>query len=142
MEKGHTLCISMTMDAQNNLGHLRDQIQDFLYAAIVRAIHQAAEMEAAMKLHQKRMKDVCYQIKAHYLWENFEQFFPSTFSHHCWLCGETVSPEFDLSRHWGRCELKERLADEASDGPSAYESFYSCRYPYSSRSSYSGPPRD
>ena len=61
----------MTMDAQNNLGHLLDQIQDFLYAAIVRAIHQAAEMEAAMELHQERMKDVCYSIKAHYHWENF-----------------------------------------------------------------------
>ena len=50
----------MTMDAQNNLVPLRDQIQDFLYAAIVRAIHQAAKMEAAMELHQERMKDVCW----------------------------------------------------------------------------------
>ena len=133
----------MTMDAQNNLGHLRDQIQDFLYAAIVRAIHQAAEMEAAMKLHQKRMRDVCYSIKAHYLWKNFEQFFPAeSGSHHCWLCGETVSSEFDLSRHWGRCELKARLEDESFNGPSAHESFYSYSYPYISRSSYSRPPRD
>ena len=82
-------------------------------------LHQAAELESAMKLHQARMKDVCYSIKVHYLWETLE--FPfSDFSHHCWLCGETISPEFDLSRHWGRCELKERLAD----GPSAPEAFY------------------
>ena len=75
----------MTMDAQNNLGYLRDQIQDFLYAAIVRAIHQAAEMEAAMKLHQEWMKDVCDSIRAHYLWESFARFSPSLSSQYCWI---------------------------------------------------------
>ena len=109
----------MTMDAQNNLGHLRDQIQDFLYAAIVCAIHQAA----ATELHQERMKDVCYSIKAHYHWENFGFLFPE-FSLQCTSCGENISPEFDRGRHMGLCALKERLADEAVDGPSAHESFY------------------
>ena len=93
----------------------------------------------AKALHHKRMKEVCYQIKAHYHWVNFEQFFPASGAHLCWLCGETVSPEFAMSRHWGLCELKTHLADEASDDPSAHESFYSCSDPYTSRSSYSGP---
>ena len=82
-------------------------------------------------LHKERMKDVCYQIKAHYHWEHF-CFFPSSFSQQCWSCGEAISPEFDMSRHVGLCTLKERLEDEAFDGPSANESFY----PYISRSSY------
>ena len=121
----------MTMDAQNNLVPLRDQIQDFLYAAIVRAIHQAAEMEAALELHQERMKDVCYSIKAHYHWENFGFLFPE-FSLQCKSCRENICPEFDRGRHMGLCTLKERLADEAFDGPSAHESFYSYSYPYTS----------
>ena len=78
-----------------------------------------------MKLHQARMKDVCHSIKAHYLWETLETLetlefpFPD-FSDFFWLCGETISPAFDLSRHWGLCKLKEWLAD----GPSAHEAFY------------------
>ena len=92
----------MTMDAQNNLVPFRDQIQDFLYAAIVRAIHQAAEMEAAMELHQERMKDVCYSIKAHYHWDNFGVLFPE-FSIQCKSSGENISPEFDRGRHMGLC---------------------------------------
>ena len=115
----------MTMDAQNNLFPLRDQVQDFLYAAIVRAIHQAAEMEAAMKLHQERMKDVCDSIRAHYLWESFARFSPSLSSQYCWDCGETISSEFDMRRHRGLCDLKARLEDESFDGPSAHESFSS-----------------
>ena len=111
------------------------------YLPDVLAIVEKANFAAAKALYHKRMKDVCYSIKAHYLWKNFEQFFLASDSHHCWLCGETISPEFDLSRHWGRCELKERLADEAFDGQSAHESFYSYSYPYISRSAYSGPPR-
>ena len=113
----------MTMDAQNNLVPLRDQIQDFLYAVIVRAIHQVAEMEAALELHQEQMKDVCYSIKAHYLWENFGFLFPE-FSLQCKSCGENISPEFARGRHMGLCALKERLANVAVDGPSAHESFY------------------
>ena len=111
------------MDSQNNVVSLRDQIQDFLYAAIVRAIHQAAEMEAALELHQEQMKDVCYSIKAHYLWENFGVLFPE-FSLQCKSCGENISPEFARGQHMGLCALKERLADEAVDDPSAHESFY------------------
>ena len=98
-----------------------------------------AHFAAAKALHQKRMKDVCYSIKAHYLWEAFERFFPSSFSRHCYCCGETISPESDMGRHMGLCDLKERLADEAFDGPSAHESFYSYSYPYTSRSSYTSP---
>ena len=112
------------------------------YLPDVFAMVEKANFAPAKALHQKRMKDVCYSIKAHYLWENFEQFFPSTFSQQCWSCGETISLEFDMGRHMGLCDLKERLADEAFDGPSAHESFYCYSYPYISRSSYSGPPRD
>ena len=93
---------------------------------------------AAKALHQERMKDVCYRIKAHYHWKHF-CFFPSSFSQQCWSCGETISPEFDMGRHMGLCTLKECLADEAFDGPSAHESFYSYSCPYISRSSYTSP---
>ena len=107
------------------------------YLPNVLAMAEQASFAAAKTLHQKRMKDVCYSIKAHYLWENFDQFFPAWCSQQCWFCGEAISPEFDMGRHMGLCDLKERLADEAFDGPSPHESFYSY-----SRSSYSGPPRD
>ena len=106
------------------------------YLPDVLAIVEKANFAAAKALHHKRMKDVCYSIKAHYLWKNFEQFFPSSFSQYCWYCRETISPEFDTSRHISLCELKERLADEAFDGPSTHASFYSYSYPYISRSSY------
>ena len=69
------------MDPQTTLvAPLGDILDDFLHCEVVRVLHQAAELEAAMKLHQERMKDVCYSIKAHYLWENFKQFFPFSFS--------------------------------------------------------------
>ena len=106
------------------------------YLPDVLAMVEKANFAAAKALHQKRMKDVCYSIKAHYLWEAFERFFPSSFSQQCWCCGEAISPEFDMSRHMGLCDLKERLADEAFDNPSAHESFYAHHYPYISRSSY------
>ena len=64
-------------------------------------------------LHHARMKDVCYQIKAHYLWAHFEQFFPASVSQHCGVGGESISPEFSMRRHLGFCDLKERQADEA-----------------------------
>ena len=114
----------MTMVLHSTLGDILD---DFLDCEIIRVLHQAAELESAMKLHQARMKDVCYSIKAHYLWETLEFPFPD-FSELCWCCGETISPEFDRRRHMGLCELKERL-DEASNTPSAHESFYSHLYP-------------
>ena len=85
--------------------------------------HQAAELEAALKLRQARMKDVCHSIKAHYLWETFE--FPSPdLSKTCWFCGATTSPEFDMHRHMGFCYLEELLADESLPRLSAHESFY------------------
>ena len=114
----------MAMDLHPTLGDILD---DFFYCEIVRVCHQTAELASAMKLHQARMKDVCYSIKAHYLWETLEFPFPD-FSEVCWCCGATISPEFDLHRHMGLCELKERL-DEDSDSPSAHESFYPHLYP-------------
>ena len=115
---------------------LPDLIQDYILDMVEKALFAAAKA-----LHQERMKDVCYQIKAHYHWKHF-CFFSSTFSQQCWTCGETISPEFAMGRHMGLCDMKERLADEAFDGSSAHESFYSYSYPYISRSSYNGPPRD
>ena len=109
------------------------------YLPDVLAMAEQANFAAAKALHQKRMKDVCYSIKAHYLWENFEQFFPSSLSQQCWSCEETISLEFDMSRHLGLCDLKERLAEEAFDGLLAHEFFYSYSYPYISRSSYTSP---
>ena len=114
----------MAMDLQ---APLEDILDDFLYCEIARVLHQAAELESAMKLHQARMKDVCYSIKAHYLWETLE--FPFDFSKVCWCCGETISPEFDMHRHMGLCDLKEQLADEALPPLSAHESFYPHLYP-------------
>ena len=112
---------------QSHWDYLPDLIQDYILDMVAKA------------LHKERMKDVCYQIKEHYHWKHF-CFFPSSFLQQCWSCGEDISPEFDMGRHVGLCDLKERLEDEAFDGPSAYESFYSYSYPYISRSSYSGPP--
>ena len=106
------------------------------------SLAEQANFAAVKALHQKRMKDVCYSIKAHYLWETFEWFFPSFCSQQCWSCGELISPEFHMGRHMGLCDLKERLADEAFDGPLVHESFYSNSYPYISRSSYSSPHLD
>ena len=109
------------------------------YLPDVLAMAEQANFAAAKALHHKRMKDVCYSIKAHYLWVNFERFFPASFSQQRWCCGEAISPEFDMSRHLGLCDLKERLADEAFDNPPAHEYFYSYSYPYISRSSYTSP---
>ena len=121
---------------QSYWDYLPDMIQDY----ILDMEEHRRDLEAQAR-HKTCMKDVCYQIKAHYHWEHF-CFFPSSFAQQCWSCGENISPEFDMGRHMGLCELKERLADEAFDGPSAHESFYYYSYPYISRSSYSGPPRD
>ena len=107
---------------------LEDILDDFLYCELARVLHQAAELESALKLHQARIKDVCYSIKAHYLWETLEFPFPGG-SKSCWCCGETISLEFDLHRHMGLCDLKERLADEALPPLSAHESFYPDLYP-------------
>ena len=114
----------MAMDLHPTLGDILD---DFLHCEIVRVCHQAAELESAMELHQARMKDVCYSIKAHYHWVNYGEHFPE-FDLQCRYCGDIISPEFDLHRHIGFCELKERL-DEASNTPSAHESFYPHLYP-------------
>ena len=50
----------MAMDLHPTLGDILD---DFLYCEIVRVCHQTAELASAMKLHQARMKDVCYSLK-------------------------------------------------------------------------------
>ena len=116
----------MAMDLHPTLGDIFD---DFFHCEVVRVFHQAAELEAALKLHQARMKDVCHSIKAHYLWETFEFLFPDFTEVVCWCCEKTISPEFDLHRHMGLCDLKERLADEAGPSVSAHESFYPNLYP-------------
>ena len=116
---------------QSYWDYLPDLIQDYILDMV-----EKARFAAAKALHQECMKDVCYQIKAHYHWARC-CFFPSTFSQQqCWKCGETISPEFAMGRHMGLCELKEHLSDKSFDGPSAHESFYSYSSPYISRSSY------
>ena len=117
---------------------LQDPIADFLYDAIVHACHQAAEMEAAMKLHQERMKDVCESIKAHHVWEAFGHFFPE-FDRRCKFCDANVSPEFDWGRHIGLCALKDGLDDEDTDGSTAHESFYPHLYTDSHQLKLSNP---
>ena len=102
---------------------MRDPIADFLYDAIVQVFHQAAEMGAALKLHQKRMKVVCYSIQIHYYWKACGHLF-SKFDRRCKFCDANVSPEFEWGRHIGLCLLKDRLYDEGTDGPTAHESFY------------------
>ena len=114
----------MAMDLHPTLGDILD---DFLHCEIVRVCHEAAELESAMKLHQARMKDVCYSIKVHDHWVKYREHFPE-FDLQCRQCGDIISPEFDLHRHLGLCELKERL-DEASDTPSAHELFHPYLYP-------------
>ena len=58
----------MAMDLHPTLEGILD---DFLHCEVVRVLHQAAELEAALKLHQARMKDVCHSIKAHDHWVNY-----------------------------------------------------------------------
>ena len=54
-------------------------LDDFINAELVRMVHQGAELEAALQLHQARMKEVCHSIKSHDHW--------------------AISPEFDRRRH-------------------------------------------
>ena len=97
------------MDSQATLvAPLGAILHDFLYCEIAHVLHQAAELEAAMKLHQARMKDVCYSIKAHYHWANYEEHFPFTLQ--CKQCGDAISPEFDRRRHRGLCDLRAWLS--------------------------------
>ena len=116
----------MAMDLQTPLGDILD---DFLYCEITRVLHEAAALEAALKLHQSRMKDVCHSIKAHYLWETLEcpgyDFARPT----CWICLETISPKVDMRRHTGLCDLKEILPDYDLPCCNAHESFYPELYP-------------
>ena len=112
------------------------------YLPDVLAMAEKANFAAAKALHHERMKDVCSSIKANYFWAVFERGFSASFLQYCWFCGEIISPEFDMRRHVGLCDLKACLAEEDFDGPSAHESFYSCSYPYISRSSYSSPHLD
>ena len=84
------------------------------YLPDVLAMVEKANFAAAKALHQRRMQDVCYSIKAHHYWEAFEAFFPTEDSQYCLFCVEIISPEFCLRRHQGLCYLKERLAAEAA----------------------------
>ena len=96
------------MDASTDLIEpLADRFSAFLYAELTLVFWQAQKLEAAMKLHQAQMKDVCYAIKAHYHWVNSDPFlFPEI--RQCWYCGDIISPEFSLRRHKGLCALLEK----------------------------------
>ena len=94
----------MAMDLHPTLDDILD---DFVREELVRMLHQAEVLEAALKLHQARMKDVCHSIKAHDHWVNYGEHFPFTI--HCKHCGDAISPEFDRRRHRGLCELREWL---------------------------------
>ena len=99
----------MAMDLQAPLvAPLGDILDDFLHCEVVRVLHQVAELEAAMKLHQARMKEVCYSIKAHDHWVHYGEHFPE-FTLQCRNCGEQISPEFDRGRHLGLCYLRDWL---------------------------------
>ena len=112
-EQGPTPCISMAMDPQTTLvAPLGDILDDFLHCELARVLHQAAELEAAMKLHQSRMKDVCHSIQAHYHCANYGGHFPE-FDLQCRRCGDSISPEFAYGRHTGFCKQRERLVLEA-----------------------------
>ena len=88
---------------------LGDILDDFLHCEMTRVCHQAAELAAAMTLHQARMKDVCHSIKAHDHWVKYREHFPE-FDLQCRYCGDIISPEFDRGRHKGLCYLREWLA--------------------------------
>ena len=94
----------MALELHPTLGDILD---DFLHGEFVRVLHQAAELEVALKLHQARMKEVCHSIKAHDHWVIYGEHFPFTL--HCQSCGDAISPEFDRRRHRGLCTLREGL---------------------------------
>ena len=99
----------MTMALHSTLGDILD---DFLHEEFVRVLHQAAELEVALKLHQAQMKEVCHSIKVHYHWVIYGEHFPFTI--HCRFCEAAVSPEFDRRRHRGLCTLRDE--EEALTG--------------------------
>ena len=72
-------------------------LDDFINAELVRMVHQAAELEDALQLHQARMKEVCHSIKSHDHWVIYGGHFP--FNTYCQCCGAVISPEFDRRRH-------------------------------------------
>ena len=86
---------------------LDDRLTAFYSEEFGRVHRQAAELEDAMKLHQDRMKLVCYSIKAHHYWVTSESFFPYFIQ--CRSCGAKISPEYDLLRHRGYCKLTKQL---------------------------------
>ena len=79
---------------------------------IARAFNQAEDLELDLMLHQARMEDVCYSIKAHYLWENFEGDEEDDEGLYCWVCDQEISPEIDIGRHRGFCKLMAAEADK------------------------------
>ena len=94
----------MAMDLHPTLDDILD---DFLHEELARVLHQATELDIALKLHHARMKEVCHSIKAHDHWVIYGEHFPFTI--YCRLCGDPISPEFDRRRHRGLCTLKEQL---------------------------------
>ena len=59
---------------------------------------------AAKDQHTTLMKQVCYQIKAHYHWKViYEIEFHSDFGLYCDNCNETISPEFSFRTHQNYC---------------------------------------
>ena len=116
-----TFGFSRPMDLQAPLGDILD---DFLYCEVIRVLHEAAVLEAALKLHQSWMKDVCSSIKAHYHWETFECPGYDFARPLCYICRERVSPEIDMRRHAGLCDLKEIMPDYDLPCHNAHESFY------------------
>ena len=84
---------------------LDDILDDFIHEELTRLIHQAAELEVAMKLHQAQMKEVCHSIKARDHWVTYGEHF--TFTIPCRFCGVLMSPDFDMRFHRGLCALWE-----------------------------------
>ena len=76
---------------------LDDILDDCIYCELARVRHQAAELEAAMKLHQAQMKQVCYCIQHYASWLHFP-----VLSFVCPLCKDLIFPEF-MRRHRSRC---------------------------------------
>ena len=89
---------------------LDDILDDFINDELVHLVRKAMKMETALQLHQARMRDVCHSIKAHDHWVCYGEHFPE-FNQLCWYCGEDISPEFDMERHLGVCDLRDTRPD-------------------------------
>ena len=104
---------------QSYWDYLPDMIQDYIFEMAEKS-HQRDL--AAKALHQDRMKEVCHSIEAHYHWMCL-CFFPSLERQQCLACGAKVSPEFDMRRHMGLCDLKSWLDDDDEEDFDDYADF-------------------